>query len=63
MSKKSNRFSPDVHERAVRMVPEHRGEYFSLWPTVESIPPEIGCVPQTLNDWVRQHEVDCIHQG
>jgi transposase-like protein len=60
MSKKSNRFSPEVRERAVRMVLEHRGEYPSLWATIESIAPKIGCVPQTLNDWVRQHEV---HEG
>ena len=58
MSKKSNRFSPEVRERAVRMVLEHRGEYPPLWATIESIAPKIGCVPQTLNDWVRQHEVD-----
>ena len=58
MSKKSNRFSPEVRERAVRMVLEHRGEYPSLWATIESIAPKIGCVPQTLHDWVRQHEVD-----
>jgi len=58
MSKKSNRFSPEVRERAVRMVLEHRSEYPSLWATIESIAPKIGCVPQTLNDWVRQHEAD-----
>ena len=58
MSKKSNRFSPEVRERAVRMVLEHRGEYPSLWATIDSIAPKIGCVPQTLNDWVRQPEVD-----
>ena len=58
MSKKSNRFSPEVRERAVRMVLEHRGEYPSLWATIESMAPTIGCVPQTLTDWVRQHEVD-----
>ncbi len=40
------------------MVLEHRGEYPSLWATIESISPKIGCVPQTLNDWVRQPEVD-----
>lgn len=58
MSKKSNRFSSEVHDRAVRMVLEHRGEYPCLRATIESIAPKIGCVPQTLNDWVRQHEVD-----
>jgi len=56
--KKSNKFSPEVRERAVRMVFEHRGEYSSLWATIESIAPKIGCVPQTLHDWVRKHEVE-----
>ena len=56
--KKSNKFSPEVHERAVRMVQEHRGEYPSLWAAVESIAPKIGCVPQTLLEWVKRHEVD-----
>jgi len=58
MNKKSNRFPPEVRERAVRMVHEHRGEYPSLWACIESIAPKIGCVPQTLNDWVKQHEID-----
>ncbi|SEA62835.1 Transposase [Nitrosospira multiformis] len=56
--KKQNKFSPEVRERAVRLVQEHRGEYPSLWATIESIAPKIGCVPQTLNEWVRKHEVD-----
>ena len=56
--KKHNKFSPEVRERAVRMVQEHRGEYPSLWATIESIAPKIGCVPQTLNEWVRKHEID-----
>lgn len=55
---KTSRFSPEVRERAVRMVQEHRGEYPSLWAAIESIAPKIGCVPQTLNEWVRRHEVD-----
>ena len=56
--KKSNKFSPEVRERAVRMVLEQRGEYSSLWAAIESIAPKIGCVPQTLNEWVRKHEVE-----
>jgi transposase-like protein len=56
--KKSNKFSPEVRERAVHMVLEHRGEYSSLWAAIESIAPKIGCVPQTLNEWVRKHEVE-----
>ena len=43
MNKKSNRFSPEVRERAVRLVQEHRGQYPSLWAAVESIAPKIGC--------------------
>ena len=56
--KKSSKFSPEVRERAVRLVQEHRGEYPSLWAAIESIAPKIGCVPQTLLDWVKQSEVD-----
>jgi len=55
---KSNKFSPEVRERAVRMVQEHRVEYPSLWAAVESIAPKIGCVPQTLLEWVKRAEVD-----
>jgi transposase-like protein len=56
--KKSNKYSSEVRERAVRLVLEHRGEYPSLWSAIESIAPKIGCVPQTLHEWVRKHEID-----
>jgi transposase-like protein len=55
---KSNKFLPEVRERAVQMMQEHRGEYPSLWAAVESIAPKIGCVPQTLLEWVKRAEVD-----
>ena len=55
---KSNKFSPEVRERAVRMVQEHRGEYPSQWAAIESIAPKIGCVPQTLHEWIKRHEID-----
>ena len=58
MSKKSNQFSSEIRERAVRMVREHRGDYPSLWATIESLAPKIGCVPQTLNEWVKRDEID-----
>jgi transposase-like protein len=57
-TKKSNRFSLEIRERAVRMVQEHRAEYPSLWACIESIAPKIGCVAQTLHEWVKQHEID-----
>ncbi|WP_374400835.1 IS3 family transposase [Niveibacterium sp.] len=56
--KNSPKFSPEVRERAVRMVQEHRSEYPSQWAAIESIAGKIGCVPQTLHTWVKQHEVD-----
>ena len=55
---KTNKFSPEIRERAVRMVQEHRGEYPSLWAAVESIAPKIGCSAHTLLEWVRRDEVD-----
>jgi transposase len=52
---KTNKFPPpEVRERAVRLVREHRGEYHSLRAAVESIAPKIGCVPQTLLDSVKR---------
>jgi transposase len=61
---KSNKFSPEVRERAVRMVQEHRGEYPSLWLAVESIAPKIGCVPQMLLTWVKRSEIDAgVREG
>ncbi|CAN6484301.1 unnamed protein product [Victoria cruziana] len=56
--KKSPKFSPEVRERAVHMVQEHRAEHPSQWAAIESIADKIGCVPQTLHTWVKQHEVD-----
>ena len=56
--RKSVKFSPEVRERAVRMVFEHRGEYESQWAAVVSIAGKIGCTPQTLLNWVRQQERD-----
>ena len=55
---KSNMFLPEVRERTVRMVQDYRREYLSLWAAIESIAPKIGCVPQTLYEWVKRVEVD-----
>ncbi len=55
---KSNRYSPEVRERAVRMVFEHQREYSSQWQAVVSIASKIGCTAETLRKWVRRAEVD-----
>ena len=59
MTKKtSNRFSPEVRERAVRMVLEHGGDHASQWAAMSSIASKIGCTGETLRKWVRQAERD-----
>ena len=55
---KNTRFSPEVRQRAVRMVLESQSEYDSQWATICSIAPKIGCTPETLRVWVRQYERD-----
>ena len=52
------RYSPEVKERAVRMVFEHEKEYSSQWAAISSIAPKIGCTPETLRTWIRQAERD-----
>ena len=57
-SKTTNKFSPEVRARAVRMVLDHASEHPSRWAAVTSIAAKIGCTPQTLHDWVKKAEVD-----
>ena len=56
--KKSVKFSPEIQERAVRMVMEAQGQHDSQWAAMESIAAKIGCTAETLRRWVRQHERD-----
>ena len=54
----SNRYSPEVRERAVRMVLEHAVDFASQWATIGSIASKIGCTGETLRKWMRQAERD-----
>jgi transposase len=55
---KAPKYSPEVRERAVRMVAEHRHEYPSQWAAIASIAAKIGCSANALHTWIRKHEVD-----
>ena len=57
-SKTTNKFSPEVRSRAVRLVLDHEHEYPSRWAATMSIAAKIGCTPQSLLEWVKKAEVD-----
>lgn len=53
---KATKFSPKVHERAVRLVSELKGEYESEWAAIRSVSEKIGCTAETLRSGVHQAE-------
>ena len=59
---RSSRFSPEVRERAVRMVEEHRKAPTSAWAVLQSVAPKLGCTAETLRTWVRQAQRDAGHR-
>ena len=58
MSKTTNKYSPEVRERAVRMVLNNEDQHESRWSAILSVSSKIGCAAQTLNEWVKRAEVD-----
>ncbi len=55
---RTNRYSPEVRERAVRMVVEHLDDFSSEWAAITSVSSKLGMAPETLRHWVRRAQID-----
>jgi transposase len=55
---KATRYPPELRERAIRLVREHRNEHPSEWAAIQSIAGKLGMTSETLRLWVRRDEVD-----
>ena len=55
---KGTRYSPELRERAVRMVFDHAHDHPSQWATIRSVAEKLGCTVEALRRWVRQAERD-----
>ena len=62
-SKTTNRFSPEVRARAVRLVLEHEQDHPSRWAAISSVAAKIGCTAQSLHEWIKKAEVDSGVRG
>jgi len=60
---RQRRFSPEVRERAVRLLREHQGEHASQWAAISSIATKIGCTAETLRGWLREAERDSVQRA
>ena len=63
MSQTTNKFSPEVRERAVRLFHDNQDRHVSRWQAIASISAKIGCSANTLNAWVKKAEVDSGHRA
>ena len=63
MGKQNTRYSPEVRERAVRLVLEQQQAHKSQWAAIESVAEKIGCTAESLRRWVRQAELDLGKRG
>ena len=60
---RATRYPPELRERAIRLVREHRGEHASEWAAIQSVAGKLGMTPETLRIWVRRAEVDHQRPG